>query len=301
MIETQWLLVGPTASGKTQWALDNLSNDRFEIIGVDSCQVYRELSVGSAKINAEEMRQLPHHVIDCVSVTEHYDVARYLNDAQNACEKILKKGLTALHLGGSMLYADKLMHGLNDVPYVPKNIWEQLEKIRCESGLEVLWQELIERDASYETRLHRNDRQRIIRALAVLNHTGQPLYSYWHQTQVPNVRLAMIMPESRGELHESIVRRVEHMLTGGIIEETERWFIDQAEIPYQGLRSVGYRQTWDYLRGHMTYDALKDSIVVATFKYVKQQITWMRRWKYKADVIVSQKDMSPLNAWILSN
>ena len=289
---TYCLLLGPTASGKTRWALDHLSHQKIDIISIDSCQVYRELSVGSAKVSQAECTALPHYVIDCVSVKDTYDVARYLKDAHDARTEISAQGRMSLHLGGSMLYADKLMHGLSDVPVVPEAIWRDVDAQYQAFGVEYIWHALLDLDPSYSERLHPNDQQRISRALAVLLHTQKPLYSYWDSPLLqPKVHLALIMPHHRNDLLPHVHKRTDDMLKDGIIEETRIWYDGASQPSLQALRSVGYRETWSYVHGDIsTLEELKIAIVHATMRYIKQQITWMKRWAHKADIIV--KDTS---------
>ena len=297
---TKKILIGPTASGKTRWALEYLQDSDVDVISVDSNQVYVELNVGSAKVTAEECRHLPHYLIDRVSVQDTYDVAQYLHDAQNAQKHIQKHGRKALFLGGSMLYADKLMHGLSEVPSVPKSLWHTLAAQCTSQGTEYLWQQLLTLDPSYSERLHPHDKQRIIRALAVILHTGKPLYSYWGtpENHTP-YQLAMIYPLSKASMMPMVEKRTQHMLATGIIEETQRWFDGSSEPVYQGLRSVGYRETWAYLRGDISnIQALQEAIVRSTMRYIKQQMTWMKKWMSQANLVVDiHHDGQELFAW----
>lgn len=292
-----WLLLGPTASGKTQWALDHLSSNKHEVISIDSCQVYSELSIGSAKVTDAERRVLPHHVVDCVSVRDPYNISKYLQDAEAAHQSIHAKSKIPFYLGGSMLYADKLMHGLDEVPQVSKDQWIYMEQERQVSGLAPLWNELLTLDPSYEHRLHKNDKQRIIRALAVLKTTGRPLYSYWSDRQTSNIHLAMIVPENRIDLKGNILHRSASMVNRGMIDETAFWYEPNIEMPH-ALRSVGYRQCWSYLSGDIaSKDDLIEAVASATYAYVKQQMTWMKRWSTKAEIVVSPGNWAELNRW----
>lgn len=291
------IVLGCTASGKTQWALDLFGGTQTELISIDSCQVYQELSVGSAKLADADRTRLPHHVIDCVSVTEAYDVGRYLLDANRAHEMLTRQAKPVLYLGGSMLYADALMHGLNEIPPLGAEVrahWQ--ERLRT-LGVEALWAHLLSLDPSYESRLHPHDSQRIVRAISVLESTGRPLYSYWTSKTPSDYSLAMIVPESRFDLRASVVTRTWNMLHHGMIEETQAWYTHSRDIPYPSLRSIGYRQVWSYLLGDIPdLEHLHERIVVATLQYVKQQMTWMKRWQSQA-LCVSLHDRHKLNEW----
>lgn len=293
------ILVGCTASGKTAWALDALGGTSTELISVDSCQVYRELSIGSAKPSLEEQRRLPHHLIDCVSVADHYDVGRYLAEADKWHHELVLASRRPMYLGGSMLYADKLMHGLSEIP-TPDPKLSALWKGRLESeGLEAMWAYLLSLDASYAGRLHPHDAQRILRAILVWEATGRPLYSYWDQAPKPaSYSLAMMIPEQRQDLLDAVRRRTATMLQCGMIDEVRPWFTGSASIPHQALCSVGYRQIWSYLLGSISsLGDLEEAIVASTMRYIKQQMTWMKRWKPLADVVVVPGETRALDAW----
>lgn len=295
--KSHWILVGPTACGKTRWATEVFQNSNVTILSLDSCQVYRTLSIGSAKASLEEQSKLPHALIDCVNVDEHHDVGRHLLLAEQAREELHASKRLGLFLGGSMLYADRLMHGLCDVPSIDPSILEQLNQECAEHGLAKLWEELQAHDPG--SQIHPNDRQRTLRALAVLRQTGQALRTFWtHHKASYEIHLAMILPDRRQDLLENVKLRTAQMLQQGLIEETSFWFHGEAEPPHAALRSLGYRQVWSYLRGEIPdLSALEQTIIQATMQYIKHQMTWMKRWISKAETVVPNVEHPALKHW----
>lgn len=275
-------LMGPTASGKTDLAALLAQRFPFEVISVDSAMIYREMDIGTAKPNADELAQTPHHLIDIVDPIDAYSAAQFCADASRLSKDILAKGKLPLLVGGTMMYFNALQKGLSTLPEADEQIREKIEKEAQEKGWAALHQRLQGIDPKTAARIHPNDTQRISRALEVYALTGKPLSECLEQRPESEgfdfVNL-VLFPQDRAWLHQRIAQRFEQMLAQGLIEEVEgllkKWSLSP-EMP--ALRSVGYRQVYDYLQGDRDLQSLKDKGIAATRQLAKRQLTWLRQW-----------------------
>jgi tRNA dimethylallyltransferase len=275
-------LTGPTASGKTALALSLAQRFPVELVSVDSAQVYRGLNVGTAKPDATTLQRCPHHLIDIVDPTETYSAARFVADARAATAAIHARNRVPLLVGGTMLYAKALFDGLSAMPPANAAIREQLEAEGRWRGWPALHAELLRVDPATAARLAPNDRQRIQRALEVFRLTGQPISDFQQRAagtlnSFSPVWVTGLMPVERTRLHAQIETRFHAMLDAGLVDETRALrdhFALTAELP--SMRSVGYRQAWQYLDGEITREQLVAQGVAATRQLAKRQMTWMR-------------------------
>jgi tRNA dimethylallyltransferase len=301
-------IMGPTASGKTTLAIDlvchffsasflqslssfsfSLSSHKkwlptgFEIISVDSTMVYQELTIGSAKPTETELALAPHHLIDFISPSESYSVSRFCSDTHQLITDIHKRHHIPLLVGGTMLYFKSLIQGLAEMPPSNKNIRTQLLKQLNDEGIHQLHHELMQVDPISAHKLHINDTQRIMRALEVFLITQRPL-SFWHEQQkkmdFPYALLSIIVaPKERKTLHKKIEQRFEQMLEKGLINEIERLYKKpDLNLECSSMRSVGYRQYWQYMQGELTLNEAKEKSIIATRQLAKRQLTWLRAW-----------------------
>lgn len=273
-------LMGPTASGKTDLAVELVRELPLEIISVDSVMVYRDMDIGSAKPGPEILAEAPHRLIDILDPAEPYSAARFREDALREMAEITAAGRIPLLVGGTMLYFRTLMHGLSRLPSADPGIRAKLEQQAGELGWEYLHARLAEVDPQAAERIHPNDPQRIQRALEVYELTGTPLTQLQQQSGEPIpyrfLKLALI-PSDRNVLHERIARRFSLMLNQGLIEEVEKLYARgdlHADMP--SIRAVGYRQIWHYLQGRINYTEMKEKGVIATRQLAKRQLTWLR-------------------------
>jgi len=274
-------LKGPTASGKTAAAVELAQRLPMEIISVDSALVYRGMDVGTSKPDAALLAKAPHRLIDMVEPTEAYSAAQFRADALREIEVILAQGKTPLLVGGTMLYFKALAEGLSPLPTADAQVRAGLERTLAEQGLGVLHQRLCEVDPESGARIHPNDPQRIIRALEVFELTGRAMSELWREQQEQQlpyevVNLALV-PEDRSILHERIALRFDQMLAEGLVDEVRRL----RELPgmnpeLPSMRSVGYRQVWQYLDGEIDYEQMRKDGIVATRRLAKRQLTWLR-------------------------
>jgi tRNA dimethylallyltransferase len=276
-------LMGPTAAGKTPLAVKLVQTFPCEIISVDSAMVYRGMDIGTAKPDAEILKIAPHRLIDIVDPSEPYSAGRFRVDALREMEDIISRGKIPLLVGGTMLYFRVLQQGIATLPKADKNIRAALMERGEQKGWPALHAELARVDHAAAEKINPNDAQRIQRALEVFQLTGKTISTL--QTEDTNplsdyrvVNIA-IAPESRAVLHERIALRFQQMLDAGFIHEVERLYARGDLSPsLPSIRSVGYRQAWDYLSGQLSYEEMRERAVAATRQLAKRQLTWLRSW-----------------------
>jgi tRNA dimethylallyltransferase len=284
-----WILAGPTACGKTAAALALARQVDIEIISVDSALIYQGMDIGTAKPSADELAQVPHHLIDILDPTESYSAARFVQDTKRLISEIRARGRTPLLVGGTMLYIKALLEGLDDMPSADPTIRAMLDAQMAERGSPALHAELARVDPITAARLAPGDTQRIQRALEVWHSTGRPLSSYHRQPgdaprpDAITATLVSLEPTDRAWLHHRIALRFEQMMQGGFIDEVMR--LRQRPDLHVGLpaiRCVGYRQVWEALdagqdlgQAAVLRDVM-DKGIAATRQLAKRQITWLR-------------------------
>ncbi len=277
---TAYCLLGPTASGKSQRALELAGRHPVEIVSVDSAQVYRGMDIGTAKPSAAERARVPHHLIDVVDPTERYSAGRFREDAILAVEGILGRGNVPLLVGGTMLYYRALVRGLDPLPPAQPAVRARIDARAAKLGWPALHAELAGVDPVTAARLSPNDAQRIQRALEVWQLSGKPL-STLQQGAAPALPFALrsfaLVPEDRAALHRRIAERFEQMLAAGLVDELRalrKRYPLHADLP--SMRCVGYRQAWAYLEGAYGLSELRARGIAATRQLAKRQLTWLR-------------------------
>lgn len=291
------LLMGPTASGKTDLAISISKRFPCDVISVDSALVYRGMDIGTAKPDAETLRRTPHRLIDIREPEESYSAGEFVRDACREMDEILAAGRIPLLVGGTMMYFRALTEGIAALPSADKAIRRAIDAEADERGWPSLHDDLAQVDPAAAERIKPNDRQRIQRALEVYRSSGTPL-SVWQQESAPprdDIRYLKIglNIEPRSLLHERIARRLDIMVDGGFIEELRRLRErPQLIADCPAMRSVGYRQFWRYLDGEYSLDEAKDRALFATRQLAKRQITWMRS---ETDVFL----LDPLEAGVI--
>jgi len=283
-------LMGPTASGKTDLAIELCKVLPCDIISVDSSQVYRSMDVGTAKPEPEVLRDSPHRLIDICDPADAYSVGEFLNDARREIEAIRTAGRVPLLVGGTMLYFKALREGIADLPRADEKIRGEIEQQAADKGWPFVHALLAKVDPEGAAAIHPNHSQRISRALEVYRASGLPLTQLIKQ-QLENgcgvaplekdyriVQMALI-PTDRAALHQRIEQRFDSMLNQGFVDEVKalRQRGDlTTDLP--AVRAVGYRQIWAYLDGECTYDEMRARGVAATRQLAKRQLTWLRGW-----------------------
>lgn len=278
-------LMGPTASGKTQLSLELVEKFSFEIVSVDSAMVYRGMDIGTAKPTPDILKKYPHHLIDICDPSESYSAAKFKHDAVIAIEDILARQKIPLLVGGTMLYFQALQKGLSPMPGQDAQIRKQLNLDLESHGLGKLHDRLTTVDPVAAKRIHPHDTQRIQRALEVFMISGKNLTAWQAECgDILNYEFLniAIMPEDREKLHQRIAQRLETMFAQGFIDEVKKLFArSDLTINLPAIRSVGYRQVWQYLQGELSEESMREKCLFATRQLAKRQMTWLRSWENK--------------------
>ena len=275
-------LMGPTASGKTDLAIQLRQHLPVEVISVDSALIYRGMDIGTAKPSKAELALAPHRLIDICDPAESYSAMNFRHDALREMQDITAQGKIPLLVGGTMLYYKALLEGLSPLPSADEKVRSEIEAKAALIGWGGLHQELIKIDPISAQRINPNDSQRINRALEVFYLTGKTLTELTAQKgeALPyNILQFAIAPEQREVLHLRIEQRFHKMIELGFQQEVEKLYRRpdlNENLP--SIRCVGYRQMWEYLRGDYDHDEMVFRGICATRQLAKRQITWLRGW-----------------------
>ena len=276
------LLMGPTASGKTELAVELAKHLPVDLISVDSALVYRRMNIGTAKPEPGVLSQAPHRLIDICDPEQAYSVTQFRQDALREMADITATGRIPLLVGGTMLYFRALQEGLSNLPESDPAVRANLEQRLAREGLAVLHEQLGEVDPEAAGRIHANDPQRILRALEVWEISGQPLSKLQgekRESGMPYRAIKLVRaPAERSVLHERIERRFHAMLQQGFEQEVRSLILRPGVVPdLPSMRAVGYRQMVGYLLGDYGYDEMIEKGIAATRQLAKRQFTWLRR------------------------
>ena len=273
-------LLGPTAVGKTEIAIQLAQRLNAEIVSVDSRQIYRQMDIGTAKPTPEEQQAAPHHLIDCVDVSQPFSVADYQSLADTAIADIQNRGKQVILVGGAGLYFRAIVDGLFEGPDADTALRERLEQEAAQHGVDVLHERLRACDPASAERIHPNNLVRVIRALEVYELTGTPMSEHqqqWHQEnqRYPFTAFCLTMP--RALLYRRIGQRVDVMLANGLIAEVESLLTAGYARDSVALRSFGYKELIAYLDGECTYLEAVEQLKQNTRRFAKRQLTWFRK------------------------
>ena len=275
-------LMGPTASGKTDLAIQLRQQLPMEVISVDSALIYRGMDIGTAKPSKAELALAPHRLIDICDPAESYSAANFRTDALREMQEISAQGKIPLLVGGTMLYYKALLEGLSPLPSADEKVRSEIEAKAALIGWGGLHQELSKIDPISAQRINPNDSQRINRALEVFYLTGKTLTELTAQKgeALPyDILQFAIAPEKREVLHLRIEQRFHKMIELGFQQEVEKLYRRpdlNENLP--SIRCVGYRQMWEYLHGDYDHDEMVFRGICATRQLAKRQITWLRGW-----------------------
>jgi len=302
-------LMGPTASGKTDLAMQLCERLPCDIISVDSAMVYRGMDIGTAKPSPEEQTRAPHRLIDICDAADTYSAADFCRDARREMAAITAAGRIPLLVGGTMMYFKSLLTGLSDMPAADPALRRELEGVAAEQGWGLLHEELRRLDPVAAKLIHPNNHQRVLRAVEVIHLRGVPISELWRGGKTASgdigsikdikdypyftrwqadesdslpytvTQLAMA-PVERSLLHERIRLRFLQMLAQGFVSEVRGLMARgdlQDDMP--SMRCVGYRQIWSHLEGTFDTDAMVEKGVAATRQLAKRQLTWLRKWQ----------------------
>ena len=270
-------IAGPTASGKTALSIALAKALDGEIVSCDSMQVYRQMDIGTAKPTPEERAGIPHHMLDVAEPTEDFSVSRYCSMADPIVEDILRRGKTAIIVGGTGLYMDSLIRGNAFAPFPSTGVREALEA----RPIEEVYAELSKIDPEAAARLHLSDKKRIIRAMEVYLETGITITEHNRRTQEipPKYRPVWFALEdkNRADLYDRIDRRVTQMLHDGLVEEIEVLLASGIPPKATAMQAIGYKEFVAALQGHISIEEAADQVRQSSRHYAKRQLTWFRR------------------------
>lgn len=279
-------VMGPTASGKTALAIALAQRFGGEIVSVDSALVYRHLDIGSAKPDAAERAQAPHHLLDLCEPWQPFSAAEFAHAARSAVDDIVARGRMPILAGGTGLYFRALLQGLSPMPPADEQVRARLADEAAERGWAALHAELAHVDPEAAARIHATDPQRIQRALEVHRVSGRRI-SDWQRLpgegRLPVRTLKLVLaPRDRAVLHARIERRFDAMLAAGFLDEVRalRSLAGMAAVrcplDLPAVRAVGYRQAWEHLDGQGDRASFRDKAIFATRQLAKRQLTWLR-------------------------
>lgn len=279
-------VVGPTAGGKTALSVELAARLGGEVVSCDSMQIYRGMDIGTAKPTPEEMRGVPHHLLDIAGPEEAFSVCDYVNAAEKAVAEILSRGKLPVFCGGTGLYLDAFLRGgVADTPAGDAALRARLAESAAGDGGAALFRELEQCDPESARVIHPNNLRRVIRALEIYRLTGVPK-SEWDRRsrEVPARYDAVVLGlryESRELLSARIDARVDAMLAGGLAEEAERLSAAGVfEKSPTAAAAIGYKELLPYLKGECTLDAAAEKLKIATRQYAKRQMTWFAAKDY---------------------
>ena len=280
-----WFLAGPTACGKSDVALvfaDRLKAERgvaLEIVSLDSMTLYRRMNIGTAKPSADARLKVPHHLFDILEPSQEFSVAEYLVEAQQVCREIVARGGTPLFVGGTGLYLRSLLRGVFEGPPANDEIRQRLETEAARDGAGSLHRRLQQLDPMTAERLHANDLRRVVRALEVIELTGQPL-SAQHREEPLSLDQrpsnVMWLSPPRDWLYDRINRRVAAMLDSGWLDEVRGLLAEQQPMSLTASQALGYKELIEHLRGERSLSEAIGLIQTRTRQFAKRQHTWFR-------------------------
>ncbi len=280
MMKTKLLcILGPTAVGKTEIAIEVAQRLNAEIVSVDSRQIYRKMDIGTAKPMPAEQLAARHHLIDCVDIAEPFSVSAYQTLADAAITDIQSRDKRVMLVGGAGLYFRAIVDGLFEGPGADAAIRRRLREEAEQHGLDALHERLRACDAASAARIHPNNLVKVIRALEVYELTGTPisqLQQQWHnEPRYPFIAFGLTMP--REQLYRRIEQRVDVMIDDGLIEEVKGLLAQGDSRNSNALQSFGYKELIAYLDGTCTLDAAIAQLKQNTRRFAKRQLTWFRR------------------------
>lgn len=275
------VIIGPTATGKTKLAVTLGKLLDGEVISADSMQLYRGMDIGTAKVTAEEMEGVVHHMVDVAEPEEEFSAARFVEMADPILADILDRGKTAVVAGGTGLYVDSLIAGRTFAPYPATGKREALEQEADRLGMEVMLGRLRQVDPDSGARLHPADRKRILRALEVYAETGKTITQHNRETQLQPAKYQPVWLgldfADRADLYRRIDRRVDLMLQQGLLEEIQRLLDRGVPKTCTAMQAIGYKEFFPVLAGTEPLETAVERVKRESRRYAKRQKTWFRR------------------------
>lgn len=274
-------IAGPTAVGKTKFAIEIAKKFNGEIVSCDSMQLYKYMDIGSAKPTTDELAQVPHHLVDIIDPRDDFSVAQYQILAKNAISDIISRGKLPVISGGTGLYLNSLLYEM-DFSKSPDNdnFRKELEQISRESGGDVLHEMLRKQDPMAAERIHPNNTKKIIRALERL-HEGEGSVKPFEQVRQETADYEAILiglTRDRAELYERINRRVDILMSRGLADEVFRLIRMGLTADHISMKAIGYKELISYFNGEYPLEKAIENVKKNTRHYAKKQLTWFRRY-----------------------
>lgn len=302
--------MGPTGVGKTDLAIELSQQIPIQIISVDSVQIYKHMNIGSGKPSSDTLNKFPHDLINIIEPSDGYSTAKFQNDCKHSIKDAFHSDKLPFLVGGTMMYFDHLINGISKLPQVDADIRADVEEEFKQIGSEEMHNYLKRIDLAASLKIHKNDSQRIKRAIEVYKSTGKE-FSKWQAEQrketsklVKNSKVIQlaIKPKDK-ELHrESIAKRFKEMIEIGLIDEVEKLLnMPKVDKNSQSMKSVGYRQVCEFLEGDSSLDVMIEKAINSTRQLAKRQMTWINSWE---KLIILEKNSSltsSVNKLILEN
>lgn len=276
------IILGPTASGKSQISIKLARSLDGEIINADSMQIYKGLDIGTGKLKEKEWEGIKHHLISFLEPSENYSAGNFRRDALKIINKIMGEGKTPIIVGGTGFYIRTLLKGIAEIPQIPKNLRDNLNKLISFYGKDYFYRFLCFLDPVYSKKISKNDRQRIERALEVIFYSGKPFSNFFQEEpdkedSFKNIKIGLYLEKE--ELKKRIGLRVEKMIEEGWPEEVKRLVERKIPLNSQSFKSIGYREIYEVLEGKLNLEKAKEIIIKKTIDYSKRQMTWFKKEK----------------------
>jgi tRNA dimethylallyltransferase len=271
------IINSPTATGKTELAINLALEVGGEIISADSLQVYRYLDIGTAKPSQEQRNKVKHHMIDVVDPDEEFNAAFFAEQARIIIADLARKGKPVFIVGGTGLYIRALLRGIIETPAVDENIRNHYRRLRDRHGKEYLYNLLQQRDADAARKINFNDSVRVIRALEVMEQTGESISAKQKRhsfAECPYKTFKIGLKLDRGDLKQRIILRTEKMIADGLLDEVKSILGRGYSYNLKSLQSLGYKQIIGFLHKEYSWDSALDLINRDTWQYAKRQLTW---------------------------
>ena len=270
------VIVGPTAIGKTEIAIHVAKHFRTEIISADSRQFYWELKTGTAKPDEDELKEVPHHLINSISITDTYNVGTFETDALSCLDKIFGNHDSAVMVGGSGLFVDAVCNGLDELPESDPELRDELRALSDKEGIKGLQQKLAVLDPEYYSVVDQSNPHRLVRAIEICMLTGMK-YSDLRKKEKKKRNFSVIkigLDEGRENVYQRINNRVDKMIEEGLPEEAKR-FYDRRHL--NALQTIGYKELFDFFENKISLEEAVELIKRNTRRYAKRQLTWFRK------------------------
>ena len=290
-------VTGPTAVGKTNLSIEIAKNFNSDIISFDSKQFYKEMTIGTAVPDFEQLASVKHHFIQNKSIHDKYTVKDFSIESKSLIEKLFRKNNIIVLVGGSFLFLESIIYGLDEIPNIPMYIREKLNNLYLNKGIDFLSNILKEKDIKYYNKIDCKNHRRVIRALEIIEHTGEKFSTFLrnNEKEIYN-HIQITLDINRNVLYEKINSRVDIMIKNGLLDEVKKLYQYRDLVT---LNTVGYKELFKYLDDDLSLEESIDEIKKNTRRFAKRQLTWLRNSKgkkYWYDIgISSEKIILELN------